>query len=256
MRIQPLLSLLPLGLLLAGCNSSVAGVWMLEVAYPVEDTCTESLNHNFTGAYVAGEDEEEDDGWTEESSATHTDQLLFAQIESTGKDTAVLVMGNEAWPGVKNAKGSYTFSWHGQDDVLEDDSHASGYNYTYSNTALSEEQIVMTIDQGYGSGTWEATSTSEQSWRETDLWTEELRFPVGSIPSGSYLVIEEGKGPKATEVPATNTREGVDCDGDNCSLSVSTSCEGSLDLLLTQTDYSDEAVYDYLRNNGQGYGAN
>lgn len=250
-------SILPLVLLATGCGSSIDGIWTMSITYPTEDTCTDTVTHNFLGATVIAEEEDQTgDGWTESSSETHTDQLVFVQIETTGKDGAVLLIGAEAWPGVKNAKGNYTFSWTGSDEQLQDDSHTSGYGYTYSNIALSEEEIALVLDQGIGSGTWDATSTSEQAWLESDLWSEEVRFQTGAIPADQYLVIMDESGPKPVEEAASNGRDAVDCEGDNCSLTVSASCEGSLQVVLTQTDFEDDDAFDYLRASGQGYGAN
>lgn len=252
-------SLLPLiSLLATGCGSSVAGIWTMSVPWPAEDTCTDAVTHNFADATViAGEEEPSlDENWTQTESETHTDQLMFLQIETMGSDQAVLIMGNEAWPGVKTAKGNYTFSWAGSDERLQDDSHTSGYQYTYSQSALSEEQLVLILDQGIGSGSWELSSTNEEAWLESDLWSEELRFPDGAIPAGDYLVVTQGKGPKATEAPASNTRDAVECQGALCSLTVSSSCEGSLEVVLTQTDFDDDSAYQALIGSGQGYGAN
>lgn len=252
---RSLLLLTPL--LATGCSSGISGIWTMSVAWPAEDACTDELSHNFADATpIEGDTDEPADGWTETESETHTDQLMFVQVETMGSDEAVLIVGAQAWPGVKTAKGNYTFSWSGSDERLQDESHSSGYQFTYSQTALSEEQIVLILDQGIGSGTWEVTSSSEQSWLESDLWSKELRFQQGAIPADQYLVVTQGQGPKQKEVPAANSRDGVECQGAQCSLSVTSACEGSLEVVLTQTDYSDEDAFQGVIGAGQGYGAN
>ncbi|MCK6505540.1 hypothetical protein L6R53_19445 [Myxococcota bacterium] len=250
-------TLLPaLALICTGCGSGISGIWTMSVAWPTEDTCTDQVTHSFAGATpIASDEEEPTDEWTREESEAHTDQLMFVQVETMGSDQAVLIIGAEAWPGVKTAKGNYTFSWSGSDERLQDESHTTGYQFTYSQSAMSEEQLVLILDQGIGSGTWEVTSTAEEAWLESDLWSEEVRFQTGAIPADQYLVVTEGKGPKQVETPAVNTRDAVECEGALCSLTVTSACEGSLAVVLTQTDFDDDSAYQALVGSGQGYGA-
>lgn len=253
-----LLLVLPLALASTGCTNTITGIWMMQISYPAADTCVDTISHNFTGATVPSDTTDTADGWTQDDSETRTDELTFVQVETTGKDTAVLIMGSQAWPGTMSDKGHYTFAWSGSDEQLQDSSHDSGYTYTYSSSALSEEQLVLVMDQGLGSGTWESTSTNDQSWLESDTWSKDLPFARGAIPAGDYLVVEgtQGKkGPKPQETPASNGRDDSDCDADNCTLTVTTTCDDSLDVVLTQTDFSDDDAYSYLGGSGQNYGA-
>lgn len=258
-------TLLPSALLLTGCASGIDGVWAMYLPYSTEDACVETLAHNFTGATEIGEsDTGEDTGWTESETDTRTDRMVFVQIESTGKDAAVLVMGNEAWPGVETAKDQWTFSWPGEEETSTTQSHETGYEYTESLVGSSLDEIKLALTGGEGGGNWLSSTTLDQSWSESDGWSEELTFRNGRIPSHLYLEREaQGGGPgggaegppPATE-PATNERDAADCDSDICRLQVTTQCDMDMAVTLVQTDYEAEEVFEYLTGTGQQYGAN
>ncbi len=247
--------------LLAGCGGSgIGGIWTLQLPYEADTACVDTLSHNFLDAAEPEAGEIEDDGWTEESTDSVSDLLMFVQIEETDKkDNAVLVMGGEAWPGFQTGKGRWTFSWTGEEQSTDSISHESGYTFTSDLLALSEEQLVLTIDSGIGGGTWELASSAEQSWTEPDSWAEELGLDPGQIPSAMYLVSTEEEGEAfggGGAQPVVNTREGQDCDSSPCRLTVATVCDSSIPLTMTRTTYEDEEAYAHLIGSGQGYGAN
>lgn len=262
------------GLALTGCASGIDGVWAMYLPYSPEEACVDTLTHNFTGATEIGAEEEEDDGWTSSETDEQSDEMMFVQIETTGSDTAVLVIGAQSWPGTKTGKGLWTFEWIGSEDSSTSESHETGYEYVASTTGTSTETIALALDGGLGSGSWDASTVIDQEWTESDGWSDELSFRTGRIPSSMYLEREAdgggpggggkgdkgGKGPGGptpddTE-PATNERDASDCDSDTCRLLLSTECSMGYNLTMTQTDYDSEEVFDYLRGVGQDYGAN
>lgn len=258
----PTLALAVLGL--TGCSSGIDGVWTMNIPYTTADACVDSVSHNFTGATEIAEEATDDDGWTTTESDEQSDQLIFLQIESTGKDSAVMVIGPEVWVGTELSKGLWSFSWEGSEDSSLTEAHETGYEYTETVLAQSSDTLQLAFDAGIGGGTWTMSSTSEQAWAEADGWSEELGFRTGRIPSDLWLEREPSgggpgggtSGPTPPELePATNERDVADCDSDTCRLQVTSECASEMDVTLQQTDYDAEEVFDYLRNAGRPHGA-
>lgn len=254
-----LILLLSVGL--AGCSSGIDGVWSMQIPFSTAETCVTTLSHNFTGATEIGAgDTTEDDGWTETESDDRSNQLVFVQIETTGKDQGLLIMGAEAWPGIETSKGQWTFTWEGTQDSSSDATHDSGYEFTAAVNGTSLDEIQLALDGGIGGGTWTASTTFVQAWTESDSWSEELGFRTGRIPSADYLEREATGGPGGTAGPtptmeaAINDRDLSDCDAGLCQLSITDQCDLAVDVTLLQTDYSTEDVYEYLDGTGQPFG--
>ena len=193
--------------------------------------------------------------WTVEESSTLSPQLFFAQLEDFGDGEAILIIGNEAYPGVAS-EGGWSFSWTGSTESSDSQTHTSGYNYTTAETSSSLVTISMNISGGVATGTWASQDDSDRSWSESDTWeVQGLGFDVGQIPSAQYLVHDfEDKGVSVEGAPLQNGFDGAECSGD-CQLSVTSSCAGSVEFTATLMGIEDDDAYNYLDQVGQPYGS-
>ena len=149
--------------------------------------CSETLTENFTYGYEPtsfGGDE-----WTVEESQSSNQELAFVTIIPTTDQRAVLIWGNEAWPGVWNT-AYWQFTWEDSSSTSTLNTHIAGYSNSQSSSDNVQDVIDFTIDGETATGTMTSTSTSQQTWEESDLWNEILAkedWTNGVIPSSSYL---------------------------------------------------------------------
>jgi len=248
-----------LALVLGGCSSSSkdGGIWAFELPYDESYECAETITHNFTDGYTT---ETEDDGdWTSEESINLSPQLFFGQLETYGTGQAVLIIGNEVYPGIESATG-WDFTWVGSTETSESNSHSSGYSFASTNISSSDVTISLSISGATATGTWAATDNSDRSWSESDTWENGvIGFSTGQIPAAQFLIYDftKGKGKKQVTIegaPLTNEFDLPECSGD-CQLDVVSSCSGSVNFTATKAGFEDEDVYEYLDEANQPYGS-
>ena len=242
------------GCTILGCVPEPDGVWLLTLTLDEESTeCTETLTENFTYGYepTSGGSAE----WTVEESQSSTQELAFVEIIPTTDQQAVLIWGEEAWPGVWNTS-YWQFSWEESTSYSTNNTHIAGYSNSESNVDEVQDVIDFTIDGDTATGTMTSTSTSQQIWEESDIWNDVLAKEIGQtgvIPSSSYLVELI---PGATgETPVSNQYSSPDCDSDPCQIKVETTCSQiwTFEGVRTQSDTKnqDYNVYDHLGGVGQ-----
>ncbi len=241
------------------CAQSPSGVWMFQLAVePIDDdACAQSVSHNFEDAETPAEAEDEND-WQESEDATWSEQIFFGLIEQT-ESGAVLFVGDEAWPG-SGADGSWTFGWSTESWDERRVVHASGYQFEHTLEQSRLTELQGTFDGPTMTGEWHDQSEDYASYLESDVWSEEAADVIGDngeLPAGDHLVTEEWvktkEGGKATEVAAQNTREGEECGGSTCTLSITDSCAWQLQLTGERTSL-EPASFDSVSEAGQASG--
>lgn len=244
------------GLFTCGCLGGPWGVWLLEVPYVSEDAeeCTEEVTHNFTGATVV--EEEEDDGdYTSETTSDRSSSLLFVQIETNSKGEAILVANGEVYPGTETDSGGWVFEWVGTESNTQEDTYTSEYAYTAVTDAQETAAYSLTFEGKSLSGTLDSTSLLDAAYTETDTWSEDASMFIGTqgdIPAATYLEVE-GEGPRGGTSPASNAYDAEDCDDSSCELTVTSDCYTTRQVTGTLTGYTDES-YDAVEDNQQRSG--
>jgi methionine-rich copper-binding protein CopC len=222
--------------LLSACTAvDPNGVWALGI--PVlqfdDDACEEVVEHNFKDAEVVDEDEAPslDSGVEidEETTTEGSNQLVMALISTSGKETAVMVVGNEAWPGRLDGTNTYTFEWTttSQSSVSRDAAEGS-YEFDADSSSETVQQISLEFSEQAADGTLTVKTTSTASYEESDTWNEDTMATIGrtgDIPASRYLTLETDIGARA----AQNQWDKEDCDG-TCELGVTTTCTASGDV--------------------------
>lgn len=229
-------------LLLLACGAPTWGTWMFTKAVTVAtgDECETSVTHNLAGATLP-EEIAGDTGWVETSAAEVTPEVFFARVEEAG-DGAVLITGEDAWPGARQDNGSWVFRWETGSTGQDDASHASGYAWHHVYASAAEVRITGDFAGDGFTGLHETESTTDGSWTESDTWSEEAAAYVGDngeIPVGEHLVVVDGT--TGTATAANNAREASECgDSGDCALTVHEGCLYSYTLTGKATEFSPD----------------
>ena len=238
--------------LLAGCSSSIFGVWLFEIpsATVDDEQCTEDVTHNFTDAEVI---DDATSDYSSETTTTRSGSLVLASIEQTAGDGALLVIQDEAYPGSETGDGVWTFSWTGTQLTDQVDEHTQGYSYSWIGDTQLAETFTLTMGDGTLNGTFLLDALDDDSYTETDTWGKELSKIIGGegqIPAHLFLTVGTPKG----DFPASNRFDASECDADSCQLDVVTTCATELAFTGTLTDYAPGEDYDAVEDAGQNPG--
>ncbi|MFH1464861.1 MAG: hypothetical protein ABIO70_10795 [Pseudomonadota bacterium] len=243
-----------------GCVPAIDGVWQfsLDVATVLDPTCSENISHNFTDARVVGE-EEEDGAWTEGGEQVESDEVFFGLITSTGADAATLVVGDQAFPGLREAEGAWTFAWtwfSSSSDLAE---HEEGYTWAASADASRERTFTLTADGDVLSGTRGDLTTATWSWTESDAWSGEELAPYlggdgmgGQIPAASYLEVDDWE--SGTTVAASNRADMFDCEDSECVINRLWTCTEIHAIDAVRTALPEGEGFDDVAGAGQEAG--
>ncbi len=240
-------------LLAATACGGDGGVWMLQLGPAGEPSCTESISHNFTAAYVPTD--ASSGAWVTTTAVEGGDSLLFARlVEGRGKE-GTLLLGDVALPGARDGS-TWTFTWEDARSSSTTSEHETGYVYTSFQDTSDAITLVLDLGRKDGAGTLETASTLAASWSESDTWDEAVGFATGQIPAADYLVIwDSSAGDGGAEVPAENRQDDFDCDTQPCALTVQSSCTTSQSVAATWLDYAadpDEESWQDLQDVGWG----
>ena len=239
--------ILVLGLFMSGCGGDMSGIWLFELdGFDGLECESDVTSQNFRGAYVAEADD--DPIWQTEETDEVSPELIFGQIEPSGKDGWVLVLGNTAYPGTDNGD-VWTFSWERSDDSTELESHQSGYTYDKQESSSSVTTITLTPTKESASGSVDLTTSSWNYYSETDIWAGFVGFDEGRIPAGAYLrVTEVGEDGIPSVVGASNTREALDCEDEDCVLEVENDCSSSRGIKATRYAFEGDGSFEALED--------
>ncbi|MEL6344813.1 MAG: hypothetical protein AAFV53_16970 [Myxococcota bacterium] len=227
-------------------ENTVAGIWLVQIPGVIADTtCDTTISHNFINAVTPQEDEVEDSPWAITFTEEVSDQLAFFQIELLGEDEAILIAGDEVWPGVPSGD-SWTFTWVDFENSDETRSYEELYDYTDASDESLSSTITFTQTDNSASGQVSTSSSNSETWTETDSWDPKL-VPVfnSEIPSSLYLQDADG-------FSIVNDAFEDDCTEENCQLAVSSTCNSATSFTARRTDFDDADAYDYLEGVGQG----
>jgi hypothetical protein len=236
--------LLPLTLTSGCLSSSVNGVWLFDVPYPKEavDPCTEVSTENFLEASFP-EEVIDDSEWTFEVTGSGSDTLYFGQIVTTTGGAALLVIGEDTYPGTKE-DGEWLFTWSDSSSTVSSAVHDDFYSFVEEAESLTEIKFRFTPDGATASGKIEATTEDHERSAETDEWSADaVGLPSGSIRTGS-LEPDGGQG------GVRNDSDVDECAGDDCELTFTTTCSSVSPFTATRTDHDPDA-YEYLVDAGQ-----
>lgn len=238
---------LPL-ILLAACGADdPTGIWLFQSPLSeVESTCDTTHGEN----YVYGQWPEDDDGsiqsdWTYTEENSFGDELAFAQIETMGKDEAIILLGDTVVPGTWDKNNQqWVFTWADEQSSEDGEAHSAGYSF------LLEEQSSATlelrfgvIEPGYARGQISNSSVGRTTWTETDVWdAATVGVSYSQIPSTTYL---EGTDESVTSVD--NAPTSSDCEDSECNLWFQTTCAQDDDFTATLTGYEEDGTFDYLQ---------
>lgn len=228
---------------LTGCVQ-VDGIWYFVFDIEPLAECTETATENYINGDVPDPGDPPDSPWTYTDTQDSSPSSGFGQIVYLEDGTAVLVLDQQTYPGVKLA-GDWVFSWEEFDETTASEAHEEGYSYTGDERSSATTTMTMSIAGNSASGPLLWQSAQERSWTETDQWDPALVDLFDSqIPADMYLVDVNGGF-------VDNRPADVDCSGPTCELAVSSTCSTSGTFTATETRYADEDVFDAVDSAGQ-----
>ncbi len=215
-----------MALLCSACAAPLDGVWLfyMDAEATVDPSCQESISHNFSDAWVP-EAEGDDEVWTSTDAKAQNDSVFFGLLTTSGAETATLIIGGVAYPGLFDAESIWTFSWTDFNQVSSVDEHDQGYTWSVMADETREEVIELVFEEDAVAGSFSVRTSETHQWQESDTWLAKDLVDVlsnggqtGQIPSYQYLVTEEPGKFKTVEAPAYNTNEESDCDDEACAI--------------------------------------
>ena len=242
-RTRPVVRLLALGATLGGCSAHE--IWLLQVDGVRASSCEDVVTHNFENATPL---EEVAGTWVYGSDSESSPELVFAEITTTSRNSAVMVIGDQAWPGTWE-DGGWIFEWTEGDATADWQDHSSGYGYAAYVEHEEEWTISFKPDGDTAAGAMRSIIRDTQTWKETDGWSDAAADDVGwtgQIPSEQYLIRTGDEGSE----PAVNDGEVADCASDICEVALTTTCTYNRDIAATRTDLKEEDAYGHLAEAG------
>lgn len=236
-------------LALGACQYDKEGVFLARLPQGEELTCTDTISENITDADPPDNDTTTTTSWVFEDTSTESDAVVFVQIFESRDGNVVFQIADNTYIGT-NDGGVITVEWVNSDDSLETASNAdAGYSYTENSNTTVTNTITLTKNKetkGY-SGTWKSTASTTYSAQETDEWDAAAGYyyyTTGQINNAIFTWLVGG---------ASNNWDMVDCDSDPCFIEVNSTCSGSYNFELVETDLDPEA-YEGVKDAGQPNG--
>jgi len=193
--------------------------------------CFDDVEENFINAQPA--DVSVADGWTINDSDNLSPTAFFMQVEVGKGGSAVVVIGDEPYPGTVSRGAGLTVSWDSYADTAHDEFHSSGYRFHQVDSYRDDESLTLlrNPDTGGLEGTWHQMSTVTVAWEETDVFNGAAVGIAAQIPADEYL---DGEG-------LINTPNVQECITEPCLLEVLETCEGKVAVTATFTGYDTDA---------------
>lgn len=235
-------------LLLAACAPGPDGIWLLEVPWEDGGGCESSISENFTDGYIPGESGDGTSEWTYSDAYEGADSISFAQIETYGDGTAVLVVGTAAYPGVKEGE-EWVFTFEKETTQADWADHDSGYGWKITQNTKSDATYTFSFETADRALVdVEGSSTDTVLWQESDEWDIDDVGVYSQLLFEDYVVYDD---PDDGQRDQENVYNEDDCTGAVCELQFVTSCSSSGEFTATLTDYDNSDYYDYLSGVGQ-----
>ena len=239
-----------LSLVLFATACTPSGIYMITVPYSDGAVdCSTDIEENFSDGYAPDEEDAANSEWTYDDDFVRADRVIFFHIAPTSGGGAVLTWGDLVFPGVAEGDG-HTFSWSEATSGFETAEHEDGYVYDARFTTDSTMNIHLSASVLADlAGTISMSSDSVQDYTESDEWDwQDTDFASGQIPSTAYLeYMEDGE-----MFAQGNGFEDDDCDGDDCELKVTESCDqvGS-PFTAKHVEGDDTLLYNDWKEDGQ-----
>lgn len=243
-------SLLLFSIPLTGCVdfTPFQGVWWIELSPQDPLECTVDIDHNFDVGEVPEEDDPEGYIVTTEGEGSPTG---FYALITRGKGGINYVnWGGEVYTGGVEG-GILTVNWDKTWDGTTTGVYDGEYEYEVVETSSELETLTFTKnpDTGGMAGTSNALVTIVQSFTEDDEWEfQEVGIPP-QIPSGVYLVHEDGPPNQVQNIPNED-----DCDGGNCEIEVTQDCTQSFTFQAFFAGSGDDGLFEAVENYSQAPG--
>jgi len=221
------------------------GIWFLKVPPADPSTCDLKGDENFDNGSFPEGGTVIDTNWTFTDEENESDSAVMVEILKGHKGNLFLFLGDRVFPATSTAK-SLTAIWQGTTDDSQKEKHDAGYDYSEDVHAESTETVTLTRGAGgVFDGTWSLSSSYEQDYSETDQWrATQVGLSTGQIPSFAYLT------GKAT----INTANKQEC-GNDCTLSLTTTCDGSMDISAEYAGHYTDGEFDGVKGATQPSGA-
>jgi hypothetical protein len=250
MRSIPILGLLSL----LGCAPDT-GIWLLEIDASGASECETTLAHNFVDVVAPTTGADEDPNWTEEDNSTQSPELVFVQVESGGGDLCSMLWGTKVLPGTC-VGSSWNFKWDAEDMGDSSSVHALGYTYSESYEYRAKTNLSLNVSSESGTGTLKSSSTTNDSYIESDMWAQAVGVTTGRLPAGRYLKTQTTNAEGAPTISATaNTRPDSECAASECTLDATSTCSTpERTVRAYYYAFGDDPNYNNVKNNSQSAG--
>jgi hypothetical protein len=232
---------------LTGCApEGWEGIWFVQMPVLDATACGTDIDENYIDAF-APDGGDPDSEWSFTQTTTLSDSAFFAQVLEGEGATAFVIIDDVVYPGTWD-KDVLQVSWSGVLDDVYTEEHDSGYAFFHSEVAELEETLTfLRGEDGAMTGQYSTESNSTIAWSESDRWKlNQVGFYDSQLPSTSYL----------TGTNPYNVADAEDCNGDDCELTITTTCSGSVDFTGAYAGMHEEGMYasieDATRDAGAG----
>ncbi len=244
-----LLTTLTLAVSAIGCSQDTSeGIWAFYLGAMVTETDSNTLSHNFDGAY-----EPSSSDWTTSGDITESEAIVYGEMVTLSNGEDLLVVQNQTYLGA-TVESTTTWTWDHYSEGNLYESHEQGYAFTQDWSDHTLDQIALTESDTDGvlTGSWTRTSTTDDQLNEDDTWDAiATGQSTSQVPSTSYLVVSDEFD---NETPASNSAIESNCTGDPCTLSVSTKLVETRSVKAVLTDYTADDLDRNLEISGQQAG--
>ena len=237
---------------LTGClrtSASWEGIWLLNL--PVFDSleCSSDIDENFLDAAPYKDPDVDPGDWeyTVEGEQSVKAEFLEVLIQN---GQAIGIWNDEVYVGTADAK-TLTLAWESSEDLEDKEEHSSGYAFVETTRASTTETLTLTKGKNNTyTGKWEVKFNDTTTYEEDDEWDrDETGINQGRIPSN--ILEPDNNGDQ------NNVFDEDDCSGNTCELTVSTKCNGKMDLTAVFAGDNEgmfNGIEDADRPNGVGNG--
>jgi hypothetical protein len=226
---------------LTGClrtASSWEGIWFIEV--PVDDSyeCESDIDENYKDADVPEGDDPVGGEWTYTEDFKGSNGGFFMQVLFED-GVAIGIVNDDVYVGREISGKTLTLTWESSEESEDLEEHESGYFFQEVVSGKVTETITLTkSEKNVYTGTVDVASDSSVTYVETDEWAAgEVQFGSGQSPS--FLLTGPGN---------SNEFDADECSGDECEITVSSTCSGSTDVTATFVGKHNEGLYEGIQD--------
>jgi hypothetical protein len=213
------------------------------------------LVHNFVDVIDPTTQTTEDGNWTEEESSSQSPELVFVQVENSGGKICSMLWGNKILPGTCDGS-TWSFEWALEDTGDVSSVHALGYTFSQTYEYRAKTNLNLEVSSVSGTGTLNTSSTTSDSYIESDMWAQAVGVPVGRLPAGRYLkkrTTDDDGNP--TTVAVNNSRPNSECAASECTLDATSTCATPERIVRAYYyDFGEDPDYNTVKNATQAAG--